>query len=77
MLGINTERDHEDVKKFAEKNMSYPVLLNGHTLIRAYGVRGIPNTYYIDKTGVVRYRDLGFDGNPEGLERKIKELLSD
>jgi hypothetical protein len=37
----------------------------------------IPDTYYIDKTGIVRYRDLGFSGRRAGIETKIKELLSD
>lgn len=77
MIGINTERDHNKVKQFVESNISYPVLLDGQVPAQTYGVSGIPDTYYIDKAGVVRYRDLGFDGNPEGLERKIKELLSD
>ena len=78
MLGINTERDPETVKQFAEGKISYPVLLDGQMLAQAYGVGGIPDTYYIDKAGVVRYRDLGFgDGQETEIEKKIKELLAD
>ena len=77
VIGINAERDHETVKRFAEGKISYPVLLDGQMLAQAYGVGGIPDTYYINKAGVVRYRDLGFSGRREDLESKIKELLAD
>ena len=76
VIGINIERDHEVVKRFAESNISYPVLLNGQMPAQTYGVGNIPDTYYIDKTGIVRYRDLGFSGRRAGIETKIKELLS-
>ena len=75
VIGINTERDHEAVKQFAESNISYPVLLDGLMQAQTYGVGGIPDTYYIDKEGIVRYRDLGFSGRQEDIEKKIKELL--
>ena len=76
MIGINTERDHQTVKKFARSNMSYPVLLNGQGPAQTYGVGGIPDTYYIDKEGIVRYRALGFSSGQETeIEKKIKELL--
>jgi hypothetical protein len=76
VIGINTERDHATVKQFVESNISYPVLLDGQMPAQTYGVGNIPDTYYIDKEGIVRYRDLGFGGGQEReLEKKIKELL--
>ena len=77
VIGINTEFADANVKRFAQSNMSYPVLLNGHGAAQTYGVGGIPDTYYIDKAGIVRYRDLGFSGRRSGIEKKIKKLLAD
>jgi len=63
------------VKAFAEEQISYLVLLDRHAQFQEYGVRGIPCTYYIDKGGIVRYRDVGFSpGKEKEIERKIREL---
>lgn len=76
IIGVNNEDDHAKVKEFAEGKISYTVLLDGRAQFQEYGVQGIPCTYYIDKEGIVRYRDVGFGpGGEREIERKIKELL--
>ena len=40
-----------------------------------YGVYGVPETYVIDKRGVIRYKQIG-PVTPEVLERKILPLLT-
>jgi cytochrome c biogenesis protein CcmG/thiol:disulfide interchange protein DsbE len=39
-----------------------------------YGVYGVPETFVIDKQGVVRYKQIG-PITPEALEKKILPLL--
>lgn len=73
---MNSENNHTEVKEFSHKQISYIVLLNGSAQFKKYGVKGIPCTYYVDKEGIVRYRDVGFGtGWEREIERKIKELL--
>lgn len=75
VLGVNNETDHQAVRDFAQSQISYTVLLDGHLPFIDYDVRGIPCTYYIDKDGIIRDRDVGFNG--EGvMEMKINNLFS-
>ena len=75
VLGVNNENDHQAVREFAKTQISYTVLLDGHLPFIDYDVRGIPCTYYIDKDGIIRDRDVGFNG--EGvMEMKINNLFS-
>ena len=75
VLGVNNENDRQMVRDFAQTQISYTVLLDGNAQFIGYGVRGIPCTYYIDKDGIVRDRDVGFNGEAE-MERKIRDLFS-
>ena len=42
VIGMNTETDYMKVKRFAEPQISYTVLLDGGTQAQAYDVSGIP-----------------------------------
>ena len=76
VIGMNTETDYMKVKHFAEPRMSYTVLLDGQTQAQAYDVSGIPCTYYIDREGLIRYRNVGFGpGDEVVIEEKIQKLL--
>ena len=41
-----------------------------------YGVYGVPETYVIDKQGVIRYKQIG-PVTPEALEKKILPLVKE
>lgn len=41
-----------------------------------YGVYGVPETYVIDKAGVIRYKQIG-PITPEALEKKILPLIAE
>lgn len=78
VIGMNTETDYMKVKRFAEPQISYIVLLDGGTQAQGYEVSGIPCTYYIDRKGIIQHRSVGFGPGDEVLiEEKIKELLAD
>jgi hypothetical protein len=43
-----------------------------------YGITGIPCTYFVDRTGKVRHRELGFgEGSEKIIEEKVQELLKE
>ena len=76
VIGVNNESDHASVKAFAVDKISYPVALDGWAAFEAYGVSEIPCICYIDKSGVVRYRAVGFaPGKEKEIGRKIAKLL--
>ena len=76
IIGVNAEPDHATVRSFAEQHISYTVALDGGSQFQQYGVRGIPATYYIDREGIVRSRDVGFSpGGETTLDMKTRELL--
>ena len=78
VIGMNTETDYMKVKRFAEPQISYTVLLDGGTQAQGYDVSGIPCTYYIDRAGIIQHRSVGFGPGDEVLiEEKIKKLLAD
>ena len=76
MIGVSREMSSNDVSEFARSQMSYITVLNGAEAFQAYGVTSIPCTYYIDKTGEVRYREVGFpaDGEVE-MEQRVSGLI--
>ncbi len=77
VIGMNTETDYMKVKRFADPQISYTVLLDGSTQAQGYDVSGIPCTYYIDREGIIRHRSVGFGpGDEVRIEEKIQELLA-
>jgi peroxiredoxin len=56
---------------------SFPVLMNGAKIQRAFKGRGTPNTFIIDQQGKVRYRHRGFsEGMKKYIELEINSLLN-
>jgi peroxiredoxin len=55
-LGVATQDAPADVQRFAEtKNVDYAILLDPKGVVgNAYGVFGLPATFFIDESGVVR-----------------------
>jgi thiol-disulfide isomerase/thioredoxin len=79
VIGISTEED-EQVSLFAQRmNMGYGVATdsNGDTT-QAYTVSSLPTLFVIDKRGVVREVEVGYDSSREaGLESLIQSLLNE
>ena len=61
VIGIAVRDDEEEAKKFAEQwGKSYPLALDpdGETSLN-YGLTGVPETFIIDKQGIVRHHMAG------------------
>ena len=61
IVGITVNDKPEDSRKFAKEfSLNYPNLIdpNGKTGVD-YGVRGVPETYFLDRKGIVRFKKFG------------------
>ena len=68
--------DNEDAIKsaIAPFNLTYRVLTDrGGMTARAYKVTSIPMNLIIDKKGIIRYRNVGYD--PSAMRSVIDKLL--
>jgi len=75
-LGLSVDSDAAEVVPpfLKELPIAYPVLLGSQELSFRYGVRGLPTTFIIDKSGRVQRRFVGMI-NREALERELQKLL--
>lgn len=68
--------DNEDAIKstITPLNLTYRVLTDrGGMTARAYKVTSIPMNLIVDKKGVIRYRNVGYD--PSAMKSIIEKLL--
>ncbi|OPY91790.1 MAG: Thiol-disulfide oxidoreductase ResA [Syntrophaceae bacterium PtaU1.Bin231] len=73
-VGVGESRETAEAYLGTERP-TYPVLLDrSSSLVKPYGIAGIPTTYVLDRGNVIRHRILGrIDG--DGLEKMITALL--
>jgi len=77
ILGVAIDDQVATVKSFAKTNkINYTVCNDpsGKTVSKLYKVEGIPATYIIDKTGVIRFAHLGFPGDADGQKKEIAKM---
>lgn len=60
-----------------ELSLSFPILLDPEFAVaRQYRIRGIPSSFIVDRTGVVRYREVGYrDWTGSETEAILDEAL--
>jgi len=78
-VGIAFDSEREQVDKYLSGHgqASYPILLDdGGRVAIAYGVRGVPETYFVDRAGVVRSKVEG-PLTPGQLNRHLQPLLEE
>jgi cytochrome c biogenesis protein CcmG/thiol:disulfide interchange protein DsbE len=76
ILAINVRQDPDTAQRFVAKlGTSYETLLDSDGRVaRAYGVLGLPTTFFIDRQGRLRGKIIG-ESTPEVFERVVKEML--
>ena len=80
VVGVNMDADAALAAEYARTlKMGYTVLLDPENRTRTpFGVRGLPTTLLLDRSGAVRRRWVGYD--PEGpreIERDVEALLKE
>jgi len=76
VLGVNVTESSEDILAYAEKlNLTFPLLQDAEAEgTSTYNVRALPTTFFIDREGQVRHRQLGAM-NREFIADKLDSLL--
>ena len=61
IVGVNQAESPEQVRAFAERlGLTFTIPLDEHGQVsRTYGVRSLPTTFFIDRTGVIRHIQSG------------------
>jgi peroxiredoxin len=61
VIGINFGEDHTAVQQYVEElKLSFPILVDeAGVAARAYGVVGLPTTFFVDPAGILRDRVVG------------------
>ncbi len=79
IYGLNYKDPHEDalrwLKQFGDPYDMSVADVDGRTGID-YGVYGVPETYVIDKAGMIRYKHIG-PVNRESLQNTILPLIAE
>jgi thiol-disulfide isomerase/thioredoxin len=83
VVGVHSpEFQHEHAEAYVRNRISalgvrYPVVMdNGFRIWRAYNNVYWPTTYLVDKTGRLRYKQIG-EGNYDVTEATIRRLLAE
>jgi peroxiredoxin len=78
VLGVSVDEDSRRAHEFAEAmKVGYPILFDTTSNIgRDYLLQKMPMTILVDRSGVVRYTNVGFKrGDDRAYLDKIRELL--
>ena len=79
LVGLDYKDEREDGLRWLNR-FGDPYLLSAYDRDGRvgidYGVYGVPETYVIDKAGVIRYKQIG-PVTPEVLEKKIVPLIKE
>jgi cytochrome c biogenesis protein CcmG, thiol:disulfide interchange protein DsbE len=74
--GIQQDALSDVQSTVTQLGLTHPVLLDeGNSFSKAYWVKFMPTSIFIDKEGIIRYIQLG-STNEENFRAKIEELLS-
>ena len=79
LLGINSDRDREALKKVMKKQgITWRSFWNGGStqgpISAAWNVRGWPTIYVLDHNGVIRYKNVRGEKMDEAVDALLKEL---
>ena len=79
VVGLNYKDARENALSWLQRNGDpfYQTVFDGSGRIGIdYGVYGVPETYVIDKKGIIRYKRIG-PVTPEIVEKKIAPLVKE
>ena len=76
MLGLNIRQSSQALEKFAlESGYTIPILMDPAALTAyAYGVSGIPATFFIDRGGVIRDIQYGAFTSEGQIQAKLAKI---
>ena len=77
VLTVNMAENPGDVEEFIrEFGLSFPVLLDSNgDVAQQYGVRAIPTTFFIDKSGILQGVKIGAFRNIAEIESELEKII--
>lgn len=82
LLGINSDRDREELKKVMEKEeITWRSWWNGGStsgpISTMWNVRGWPTIYVLDAKGVIRYKNVRGEAMDKAVDTLLAELAQE
>ena len=79
LIGITKDKDRDSLAKtVAQMKTTSIIVPDGERLLKQYAVRSIPDSYYIDRDGLVKFHVAGSKmGYQTDIERRIKVILEE
>jgi thiol-disulfide isomerase/thioredoxin len=80
IISVNLDEDHESATKFlSDVPANFPVVFDPEFhLAKKFNVKGMPSSYFINRTGKLVISHVGFKKSEiEKYENQIKKLLSE
>jgi thiol-disulfide isomerase/thioredoxin len=77
---VSVDEDRSQIGPFLEAaRVKLPVLLDpgGNALEQTLGLRVMPTTWVLDRTGRVRWANEGFEGNVDAVRAEVEKLLAE
>jgi len=77
MLAINIGESPSEVKEFVEsRGLTFTVLLDTkQEVAQIYNIRGIPATFFIDKSGIIQDIKMGAFTSKAEIERLLSKII--
>jgi peroxiredoxin len=77
LLTVNGGESVDKVARFMNENgLSFPVLLDTKkSIVRAYNVRAIPTTFFIDKDGIIKDIKVGAFSSDVEIQQKLDKIM--
>lgn len=79
LVGINSDKDREELKPILEKeNITWPSFWNGGStrgpISKAWNVRGWPTIYILDAKGVIRFKNKREKAMDNAVDKLLEEM---
>ena len=72
----SVDKDLNALRNFVQSNsLNYTIITNSEDIASQYGLSGIPNTFFINKEGIIMHNEVGFRGEAS-LQSYVQELLN-
>lgn len=79
VLAVNIGESSSTALEFMEDNgLTFTVLLDtDQSVAQYYGIRAIPTTFFIDKNGIIKYREIGAFASKAEIDRRLISNILD